>query len=211
MSTPEKSLGQIAFEEHHKQRPSKQTNWAMVAAAVEAAVLQRAALTAAQPVQPAQANLDFSELKKAACDAAESLETIYRLAGRETYGSPPIETCMSTFMEVRGYAKSRATAAKEEIEAAMKYIAQPAPQRAPSSFVNAAGINSSDNYASVIHKLDAAFHDAVTFANPSQPAALPAYDLEALAVRIDALAYLGAKRLDAIRAELMAAAGRKTL
>ncbi len=83
-----------------------------------------AALKAAQPVELAQAT---SELEKAARDAAQSLETIYRLAGRETYGSPPIETYMSTFVEVRGYAKSRATAAKEEIEAAMKYIAQPAP------------------------------------------------------------------------------------
>ncbi len=35
--------------------------------------------------------------------------------------------------------------------------------QAPSSFVNAAGIHASDGYATVIRKLDAAFHAAVTF------------------------------------------------
>ena len=41
--------------------------------------------------------------------------------------------------------------------------------RTPGSFVNAAGIHASDKPATVVRKLDAAFHDAVTFADtPAQ-------------------------------------------
>lgn len=39
-----------------------------------------------------------------------------------------------------------------------------AAPRAPSSFVNAADIRASDTPATVIRKLDAAYHEAVTFA-----------------------------------------------
>lgn len=56
-------------------------------------------------------------------------------------------------------------ATAEKIGAANKnaaHVLSP-PRHAPSSFVNAAGIKASDNYATVIHKLDVAFHDAVTF------------------------------------------------
>jgi hypothetical protein len=58
------------------------------------------------------------ELKKALGDAATSLETLATLSGRETYGSPPIETYMSTFMDVRLYAAARARAAREALPAA---------------------------------------------------------------------------------------------
>jgi hypothetical protein len=69
---------------------------------------------------------NFSKLEKAARDAATSLGTISRLAGRETYGTPPIPTFMGSFVEVRGYAKSRATAAIEEIKAATGAHKEPA-------------------------------------------------------------------------------------
>ena len=41
-------------------------------------------------------------------DAATSLETIARIAGRTTYGTPPIETNMETPDEIRSYAAARA-------------------------------------------------------------------------------------------------------
>lgn len=50
-------------------------------------------------------------------DATQSLETISMLAGRKTYGNPPIETFMETFSEVRGYAISRAGVGREAIAA----------------------------------------------------------------------------------------------
>lgn len=51
-------------------------------------------------------------------DATQSLETISMLAGRKTYGNPPLETFMETFSEVRGYAISRAGVGREAIAAA---------------------------------------------------------------------------------------------
>ncbi len=59
-------------------------------------------------------------LKKSLNDAATSLETISQLSGRKTYGNPPIETFMDTFMDVRGYAASRANAARQEMAAALE-------------------------------------------------------------------------------------------
>jgi hypothetical protein len=56
---------------------------------------------------------------KAALDAATSLETISMLAGRKTYGDPPIETYMDTFADVRSYAAARAKAAREAVIAAI--------------------------------------------------------------------------------------------
>lgn len=50
-------------------------------------------------------------------DATQSLETISMLAGRKTYGNPPLETFMETFSEVRGYAISRAGVGREAIAA----------------------------------------------------------------------------------------------
>jgi hypothetical protein len=47
--------------------------------------------------------------------AMQSLETISLLAGRKTYGNPPIETYLTHFDEVRGYAASRAGVAKEAL------------------------------------------------------------------------------------------------
>ena len=55
------------------------------------------------------------ELRKALHDAATSLETISRLAGRKSYGNPPIETHMDTFMDVRLYAAARANVAREAL------------------------------------------------------------------------------------------------
>lgn len=52
------------------------------------------------------------ELRKALSDAATSMETIARLAGRPTYGDPPIESYMGEFYEVRAYATGRASAAR---------------------------------------------------------------------------------------------------
>jgi len=43
-----------------------------------------------------------------------------------------------------------------------------APALAPSAFVNAAGIKADDKPGTVVRKLDAAFHDAVTFADAAQ-------------------------------------------
>lgn len=51
-------------------------------------------------------------------DAATSLETIASLAGRKTYGNPPIETYMDTFTDVRLYAVARAKVAREALAAA---------------------------------------------------------------------------------------------
>jgi hypothetical protein len=48
---------------------------------------------------------------KALDDAATSIETISRLAGKATYPNGD-DTCMGTFPEVRGYATSRAFAAR---------------------------------------------------------------------------------------------------
>lgn len=67
---------------------------------------------------------ECAELVKAARAAATSLETISRLAGRKTYGDPPIKTFMDSFMDVRLYAAARARAAREDIAAALP----PAPQ-----------------------------------------------------------------------------------
>lgn len=50
-------------------------------------------------------------------DAATSLETISRLAGRKTYGQPPIETFMDSFADVRAYAASRASVARTALAA----------------------------------------------------------------------------------------------
>ena len=50
-------------------------------------------------------------------DATQSLETISMLAGRKTYGNPPLETFMETFSAVRGYAISRAGVGREAIAA----------------------------------------------------------------------------------------------
>lgn len=63
--------------------------------------------------------VEIEALKKALNDAATSLETISRLSGRKTYGDPPIETYMDTFMDVRLYAASRANAARQEMAAAL--------------------------------------------------------------------------------------------
>jgi hypothetical protein len=49
----------------------------------------------------------IAELEKALGDAATSLKTISNLAGVKTYGYPPVDTLMGTFVEVRGYANSR--------------------------------------------------------------------------------------------------------
>ena len=45
-------------------------------------------------------------------EAATSLETIARLAGRTTHGTPPIETHMETPAEIRSYAAARALVAR---------------------------------------------------------------------------------------------------
>jgi len=55
------------------------------------------------------ARMDAAE--GALADAATSLETISRLAGRDTHSNGDA-TCMGTFSEVRGYAISRATSAR---------------------------------------------------------------------------------------------------
>lgn len=59
----------------------------------------------------------MADLKQALHDAATSLETIATLAGRKSYGNPPIETHMDTFMDVRLYAAARAKVAREELAA----------------------------------------------------------------------------------------------
>lgn len=61
-----------------------------------------------------------AELERGLKDAAQSLETVASLSGRKSYGMPPIETYMETFMEVRAYAAARAGVAREVIDAAMK-------------------------------------------------------------------------------------------
>lgn len=58
--------------------------------------------------------------QKALNDAATSLETIASLAGRKTYGNPPIDSFMGEFDEVRHYAAARAQAARADIDPARK-------------------------------------------------------------------------------------------
>ena len=53
---------------------------------------------------------------------------------------------------------------------AFVYAAPTQRPRSPGSFVNAAGIHASDKPATVVRKLNAAFHDAVTFADTPAPA-----------------------------------------
>lgn len=55
-------------------------------------------------------------LTQALQDAATSLETISRLAGKAVHPNGDI-TCMGTFEEVRGYAISRASAARAALSA----------------------------------------------------------------------------------------------
>ena len=62
----------------------------------------------------------LAEVERGLADAAQSLETVALLSGRKSYGMPPIETYMETFMEVRAYAAARAGVAREAIDAAMK-------------------------------------------------------------------------------------------
>jgi len=61
---------------------------------------------------------DRDRLREALKEATQSLETIASLAGRKTYGLPPIETFMSHFDEVRGYAASRAGVGRQALEEA---------------------------------------------------------------------------------------------
>ena len=58
---------------------------------------------------------ELSAIRKIAADAATSLETISMLAGRKSYGEPPIETFMDTFSDVRMYAAARAKAARDDL------------------------------------------------------------------------------------------------
>lgn len=55
------------------------------------------------------------ELRDALQAAATSLETVATLSGRATYGNPPVDTCMETFTQVRGYAHSRAKVARDAL------------------------------------------------------------------------------------------------
>jgi hypothetical protein len=57
-------------------------------------------------------------LRDALGDAATSLETVSVLAGRKYYGNTPIESNMDTFSDVRGYAASRASVAREALQGA---------------------------------------------------------------------------------------------
>jgi len=53
-----------------------------------------------------------SKVHREALNAAgQSLATVAMLAGRKTYGMPPIETFMATHEEVRAYAASRSAVA----------------------------------------------------------------------------------------------------
>ena len=74
------------------------------------------------------------DLTKALCEAATSLETIASLSGRKTYGNPPIETYMDTFVDVRLYAAARAKVAREALAHISARIA-PVPQQAQPSAV----------------------------------------------------------------------------
>lgn len=56
-----------------------------------------------------------AELEKALQAAATSLETISLIAGRKSYGEPPIPTYMEDFSQVRGFAANRAKVAREAL------------------------------------------------------------------------------------------------
>lgn len=76
------------------------------------------AVSAVQFYERAQEALDRMErAEKALNEAATSLETLAALSGRKTYGDPPIDTYMETFLQVRGYAASRAKVAREALAA----------------------------------------------------------------------------------------------
>ena len=61
--------------------------------------------------------LNAEELQKALHAAATSLETISLIAGRKSYGDPPIPTYMEDFSQVRGFAANRAKVAREALAA----------------------------------------------------------------------------------------------
>ena len=69
----------------------------------------------------------LEQLVKALKDAQQSLETISMLAGRATYGNPPIETFMQRPDEIRGYAASRAGCATEALSAGRAALANAEP------------------------------------------------------------------------------------
>ena len=63
-----------------------------------------------------ESEAERDRLREALKEATQSLETIASLAGRKTYGSPPIDTYMSHFDEVRGYAASRAGVGRQALK-----------------------------------------------------------------------------------------------
>jgi len=71
----------------------------------------------------------LEQLVVALKDAQRSLETISMLAGRATYGNPPIETFMQHPDEIRGYAASRAGCATEAITEGSAALANAEPTR----------------------------------------------------------------------------------
>lgn len=62
----------------------------------------------------------IKRLELALRNAGTSLETIARLAGRKTYGAERLETYMTHFEQVRGYAASRASVAVAALTSATK-------------------------------------------------------------------------------------------
>ncbi len=84
--------------------------------------------------------------------AATSLETISQLAGRKTYGDPPIKTFMDTFMDVRLYAAARAKAARDAL--ASLPSAQPVEVEPPPMPLGMSMFASREDYEAAAHSSD---------------------------------------------------------
>ncbi|MEG0000602.1 hypothetical protein [Comamonas sp.] len=100
-------------------------------------------------------------------------------AWARSYGTWEVKRDDCPALGTTGYTDVALTVAWHAVQARAALAASPAQEhatqlagqkpRTPGSFVNTAGIHASDKPATVVRKLDAAFHDAVTFADtPAQ-------------------------------------------
>jgi len=69
----------------------------------------------------------LEKVERVAQGAATSLETISLIAGRASYGNPPIPTYMESFADVRAYAANRARATRDELAELRALLSTPQP------------------------------------------------------------------------------------
>lgn len=108
-------------------------------------------------------------------EAVQALANIDKLLGLPEDGCNDPQVTVSALADFLAGAREAAQFRDHWVDA--QYQSEPQPvqprERAPSSFVNAAGIHASDTPAQVVRKLDAAFHDAVTFKESDAEVAQP--------------------------------------